>query len=149
MPYESIVVCYEFIVVFASRKKAKTKHDTERYYGRAYGKMDQTKFILDVMTTDWDDVYTAPDPELSWTTFKTKFVSILDKHAPYKYFNSRLDRQPWVTTEHLERANERDEKANISATLLTPDAKLDFKRTRNRVTPLKREFKRMFFETSI
>ncbi len=139
----------DHMLVFATRKKEYVKHDNERYHGRAYGKMDIPKFIYDVISTSWDNVYTLTDPDRACNTFKVKFISKLDTHAPYKFFNSRKDRQPWVTTEFLECGNERDEKLKISTQTNDPVDKREYKRTRNRVVALKRELKRLFFQTSI
>ncbi len=88
-------------LVYATRKKAHVKHETDVYKGRAYGKMDKVKFCYDIITNNWDDVYNEMNPNQVWINFKAKFVETIDKHAPYKYFNSRKDRQPWVTTEFL------------------------------------------------
>ena len=111
--------------------------------------MDKVKFAYEIVTADWDFVYREQDTEFAWIGFKQKFVDILDKHAPYKHFNSRKDRQPWVTTEFLETGNERDEKQKIASITLVANDKREYKRVRNWVTALKRELKRLFFRNSI
>ena len=66
-----------------------------------------------------------------------------------KIFNTREDRQPWVCTEFLECTNERDDlqkKAKISN---SPCGQIIANRARNRCTSLKRELKRLFFQSSI
>ena len=88
-------------------------------------------------------------PNSAWNKFKLKFNTILDKHAPTKTFSSRRDRQPWVTTEYLEGTNERDNKASTASQTLAPEDKAEYRRTRNRVTALKRELKHLYFQTSI
>ena len=96
--------------VFSTRKKAYSKHDKDIYTGHSYRKIDKNVFQYDVLTSDQDEAYKCEDPENAWNIFKSGFFHVLDKHAPYKMFNSRRDCQSWVTTEYLERANERDEK---------------------------------------
>ena len=138
----------DHFMIFATHKKPHVKYDNDRYYGRSYGKMNKLNFSYEVITTDWDGVYEELNPEEAWLKFKTIFVNILDNHAPYKYFNSKKDRQPWVTTEFLEAGNERDEKQKVASQSLDPSDKIEYKRTRNRVTSLKRELKRIFFKNS-
>ena len=139
----------DHFLIFNTRKKEKVKHEKDEYTGRAYSKMDTPKFIHEVVSMDWTEVYTTNDSELAWGLFKVKFIELLDKHAPYKTFMSRMDRQPWVTTEFLEGANERDNKSKTSSDSGNPIDKADYRRTRNRVTSLKRELKRLYFQTSI
>ena len=136
-------------IIFGTRKKPTTEQDKDKYYGRAYGKLDRQKFKYDVLTHDWDAIYTTPNPNEAWNLFKSDFLEILDKHAPYKYFNSRKDRQPWVTNEYLESVNERDNlrrQADRTGDLLQDRMA---KNVRNRCVSLKRELKRLFFQTSI
>ena len=139
----------DHFIIFGTRKKAKIDHPKDDYRGRAYGKMDKDKFKYDIITHNGDNVYNSNDPEIAWGIFKKDFVSILDKHAPYKSFYSRRDRQPWVTTEYLEGANERDNKLAQSETSNNPQDRIEYKRIRNRVVGLKRDLKRLFFQRSI
>ena len=66
-----------------------------------------------------------------------------------KTFNDREDRQPWVSTEYLEACNERDELQKKSKKTGQAIDKFLANRARNRTTSLKRELKRLFFQTSI
>ena len=84
----------------------KEEIDKEMIYGRAYSRLNKDDFSRDVQSHDWSDVLNEVDPDLAWQKFKTQFLSYLDKHAPFKYFNTRKNRKPWVTTEFLENANE-------------------------------------------
>ncbi len=85
-------------IVYPMKKKRKIKDEKDEYSGRSYDKMNKMAFSYDVITTDWDDVYNEQDPKLASMKFKQIFTSLLDKHAPYKYFYSKRDRQPWVTS---------------------------------------------------
>ncbi len=81
------------------RKSQKVKHGKERIRGRAYSKMNRKDFINDIANQDWGSIYQSNDPELAWSLFKQNFLKILDNHAPYKWFNSRINRKPYVTNE--------------------------------------------------
>ena len=139
----------DHLPIFASRKKEKEEHDKDKFYGRAYSRLIPEKFAEDVLTKNWDDVLNAQDPDIAWDLFKTRFVSILNKHAPYKYFFSRKDKKAWVTTEFLENTNERDNLSRLAKSRGCPVLRERHRRTRNRVVSLKREFKRHYFRTSI
>ena len=73
----------------------------------------------------------------------------MHKHAPLKVFSTRDDRQPWVNTEFFESANERDELAKKAEKSNRACDAFIAKRARNRTVSLKRELKRLFFQTSI
>ena len=75
----------------------------------------------------------------SWLKFKPLFSNILNVHAPYKTFQSRTDRQPWVTTEFLENCNERDELVDIASNSGNPVDIARARRVRNRVVFLKQD----------
>ena len=135
--------------IFATRKKPKPGHETSDFRGRAYSKLDRDKFIEDMIDTDWTVVTDLNDSEQAWLKFKEMSLTILHKHAPMKTFKTRDDRQPWVCTDYLESANERDElrlKAHKSNSACD---KILANRARNRTTSLKRQLKRLFFQTSI
>ena len=52
---------------------------------------------------------TNNDFESAWSDFKTQLLPILHHHAPMKVFSTKEDCQPWICTEFLGAANERDE----------------------------------------
>ena len=139
----------DHLPIFASRKKFKDAHDIEKTYGRAYSRLKPDVFQTEVASHDWSNVLLEMDPDNAWNIFKVKFIRILDKHAPYKYFNTRTDKKAWITTEFLENANERDNLSRLAKSRGCPVLKERHRRTRNRVVSLKREFKRLFFKTSI
>ena len=98
----------DHLPIFASRKNFKESHEKDEIYGRAYSRLKPEAFIAQVTSTEWIDVLNEMDPDLAWSIFKKKYIKILDKHAPFKFFQTRKDKKPWVTTEFLENANERD-----------------------------------------
>ncbi len=73
----------------------------------------------------------------------------MHEHAPLKTFNTRRDRQPWVTTGYLESANERDEMQDKAKRSQLAIDDLRAKIIRNRTVSMKRNLKALFFQTSI
>ena len=139
----------DHFIIYGTRKKDKVDHPKDMYTGRAYGKLDKNKFKYDIIQHNWDHIYNNNDPEIAWELFKRDFIKILDKHAPHKFFNTRADKKPWVTTEFLESANERDNLSRMAKSRGCPVLKEQHWKARNRVVSLKREFKRHFFRNSI
>ena len=92
-----IVSATAHMPIFASRKKFKEEHPKEKTYSRAYSRLKPDDFCADVDTTDWAFVFEEPDPDKAWSLFKDRFITILDKHAPYKLFNTRIARNRIVT----------------------------------------------------
>ena len=88
--------------VYANRKKPKTKHPKSKVRGRAYSKLDENKFITNINNRHWGDILNLEDSETAWELFRSRFTNVLHEHAPLKVFNTRRDRQPWVTTQFLE-----------------------------------------------
>ena len=136
-------------MIFGTCKKHKVKHSKVPTVGRAYSHLKPEAFVLDVCSQDWSSVFEEQDGNGSWLNFREKFILILNAHAPYKTFQARADRQPWVTTEYLENCNERDELINVASLSQNQGDIALAKRARNRVVFLKRDLKHIFFRTSI
>ena len=88
--------------VYANRKKPKTKHPKSKVRGRAYSRLDETKFKEDIANNNWTNIMESHDCDGVWELFCTQFLEILHRHSPTKVFNTRRDRQPWVCTIYLE-----------------------------------------------
>ncbi len=130
-------------------KKPKTKHEKSKFIGRAYSKLNEDTFRVDINEYNWDCVMNCHDSNEAWEIFRETFQTILFKHAPQKVYNTRADRQPWVCTQFLESANERDELQKRAAKTQSPLDSLRAKIVQNRTVSLIRNLKSMFFQNSI
>ena len=139
----------DHLPIYAVRKKDKEHHDKGTFRGRAYSRLDKNKFSADIKNHNWELVFTWNDPDEAWLLFKDSLLKILDKHAPYKQFNIRQDRKPWVTTELLENCNERDNLGWLGEQRNCDILKRRSKQVRNRVVSMKRELRSTWgqFET--
>ena len=135
--------------IYTVRKKPKAEHEKSRCVGRAYSKLKPEKFVQEINDHDWTEVLNCRDSDMAWTKFQNDFLNILHNHAPLKTFSDREDRQPWVSTEYLESCNERDDLQKIAKNTKQPFDIFLANRARNRTTSLKRELKRLFFQSSI
>ena len=129
----------DHLPIFVNRNKFEEEPEKEKIYGTAYSPLKPEEFKREVNTTDWSVGLNEQDPDIAWSIFKSKYLKILDTHAPYKFFHSRADKKPWVTTEFLENANERDNLSRMAKSRGCPVLKERHRRDRSRVVSLKRE----------
>ena len=57
---------------------------------------------------DWSPVYFATDVNIAVQQFNAKFLSVIDRVAPYRDFRPKLDSKPWMCGEILAAIKKRD-----------------------------------------
>lgn len=50
---------------------------------------------------NWNEIMQLNSVEEMWSTFKTNFTRIVDKHLPYKDRRIKIDSEKWITDEIL------------------------------------------------
>jgi hypothetical protein len=55
----------------------------------------QLAFLIDLAGVTWDDIDLIPSVDDAWLFFKSAFLTILNKHAPFKKFRTRNRSSPW------------------------------------------------------
>ena len=65
------------------RLKARVK----AVYRRSYKRFANEQFVEDVRNMDWNGVYSADDPEVSFIVFMNIFMGIVNKHAQRTHEN--------------------------------------------------------------
>ena len=68
-----------------------------------------------------------------WTEWKTKFLQIVDKHAPIRIKRVRSKNSPWITADLKERMHNRDTLKIKAIKSNDPHDWANFKRMRNKV----------------
>ena len=97
----------DHLLTYCTRKVTRAyvnKHKTIR--NRSSKKYSQEQFIhnqneTDGAQTDWTDVLNSVDADLAWVRFKSIFLSVLDKIAPFKTIRIKQRTQPWMSTEMI------------------------------------------------
>jgi hypothetical protein len=53
--------------------------------------------LIDLAWVSWKDIDLIPSVEDAWLSFKNAFLTILNKHAPFKKFRTRNRYSPWFS----------------------------------------------------
>ena len=117
---------------------------------RSFRTFDENSFLSDLASIDWDALLAAQDDvNLKWKTFKSLFLQLCDKHAPYITVRRKIKGSPWINTEYIETARERDfNKRKFNATK-DPLYYEKFKCYRNRANNLNKKLKRAFYQDQL
>ena len=75
---------------------------------RNFKTFNRAKFRNDICNENWEFLAPALDPNQMWTEWKTKFLQIVDKHAPIRIKRVRSKNSPWITADLKERMHNRD-----------------------------------------
>ena len=85
-------------LVYAFRKLSinfRKGHTSITY--RNFKTFNRAKFRNDICNENWEFLAPALDPNQMWTEWKTKFLQIVDKHAPIHLKRVRSKNSPWIT----------------------------------------------------
>ena len=122
---------------------------------RSYKKFDKDKFLADLSSIHWDQVYMCQEVDQAESTFTRLFQSVLDVHAPWIQFQQRKNFAPWLTEQTKELMKQRHEwklvaqKAAIeNATNIATEREVhaweQYKKLRNKVNNLKKYDEKTF-----
>lgn len=88
-------------------KTPKHKHISIKY--RNYKNFNRDVFLQDLVNSSLDYVYQLPDPDDALDHWLKTFLSIFDKHVPFKEVRvKRHTKPPWITQEVVELMRDRD-----------------------------------------
>ena len=85
------------------------------------------------------------DPNELWSDFKTKFLTIADKHAPIKQRRVKSEFKPWITNEIRRLSYHRDYLKRQAIRLRSVYYETAYKKCKNKVTNLIRTSKESYF----
>ena len=71
-------------------------------------------FSAGLERTLWVNVNNSGDPNEMWTYWKSKFIAIVDKHAPLKRKRIRNKKSPWLNVEIKKSMMARDKLKSIA-----------------------------------
>ena len=106
---------------------------------------NRAKFRNDICNENWEFLAPALDLNQMWTEWKTKFLQIVDEHAPIRIKRVRSKNSPWITAHWKQRMHNRDT-LNIKA-IKSNDRHdwANFKRMRNKVNTEIKAAKELFY----
>ena len=114
---------------------------------RSFRAFDEEKFKQDLREINWTELYSNEDNlEGMWQRFKTTFISVSDKHAPFISVRRKRSGVPWITEEYIKLARERDYFRNkFRSSKLDSDWE-KFKQFRNQANNLNKRLKSDYYQ---
>ena len=84
---------------------------------RSYKNFVLEEFLKDLKAVDWSEVFVNVDVDMAVEVFTTKFLDVLNFHAPWVKFQKRRHYSPWLTKETKELIKCRDNWKAVSEDL--------------------------------
>ena len=139
--------CLIFMAYSIKKPKFKAKMVTRR----DFRKFNENKFIEDMSTAPWGNIYAVADDDLDnkVTIFENIHRDIIDRHAPMRTFRVTRPASPWLTDEIRTLMDQRDSYKNKFNVDKNPNSEILYKDLRNRVTHAIRESKVKAFNDHI
>ena len=83
---------------------------------RSFRYFDESLFLQDLAAIDWNYFFSeSQDVDEMWGKFKSIFVQLSNKHAPFTTVRKKQNGSPWINDEYLHLARERNyNKQNFS-----------------------------------
>ena len=101
---------------------------------RSFNNFDRSLFRKDVSDLDWPSVDSNDDPNDLWFIWKTKFLSVANKHAPLRTKRIRSNKHsPWITASLKRSMRSRDVLKIKAINSKNPHDWALYKRARNEV----------------
>uniref|UniRef100_A0A8C7M5K3 Reverse transcriptase domain-containing protein n=3 Tax=Oncorhynchus mykiss TaxID=8022 RepID=A0A8C7M5K3_ONCMY len=113
---------------------------------RSLKHFSEQAFLIDLAGVSWKDIDLIPSVEDAWIFFKNAFLTILNKHAPFKKFRTRNRYSPWFSPD-LTALNQH--KNVLWRSALASNSPRDmqlFREARNHYTQAVRKAKASFFK---
>ncbi len=101
---------HHMVYMIRKYKHPKTNHKHTEINYRSYKSFNAEAFQQDLQQVPWSILDNIEDPNDNWTTWKSFFFAILDKHAPQQIRRIRTDSDPWVNDTILTAMQERNDK---------------------------------------
>ena len=139
------------IVLFICAESSAFQRRLRTVFIRHYKNYDVNKF-----NNDLREIFSLPldpailnDPNALWNDFKTKFLSVADKHAPIRQRRVRSEYKPWLTNEIKQMSYHRDYLKKQSIKLRSANYDEAYKRRKNKLNSLIKETKHEYFRNKL
>ena len=137
-------------LVYAARKSPRLAKGTSRNIrARSYRNFSVSAFLDDLDKAPWHTVEACDNPDMAWDIFQNLFISICDKHAPFKNMKIPNNPPPWFNDDYLSlRRDLIASKSRAEKSKLATDWDI-FRAIRNKLNNMSKELKRSYFESAI
>ena len=134
-------------LVYLCRKLSIPKAPLKTVFTRHYKNYDVKQFnnhLSEVFSLPLDSAI-LNDPNALWNDFKTKFLSVADKHALIRQRRVRTEDKPWLTNEIKHMSYHRDYLKKQPIKQRSTDCDKAYKRCKNKLNNLIKETKNEYF----
>ena len=136
-------------LVFATKKKIKTKKVQIDFYGRSYRNYDREAFQQHLMEYNWNEYWQFDNPDDCWEYMVKVIEKYLDPVCPVRRRRVRNSGEPWLCNEILEAIFDKDQAWKRAKLSKNADDVLVAKRLRNQVKDMIRRAKRDFVQEEL
>ena len=91
------LVISDHSLVFAVRKFVAPKSWKNVRYVRNFKNFDATAFLNDLSQMIWENVTQYENPNLCWQLWKSFYLQVLNRHAPFRRMRIRGNSLSWIT----------------------------------------------------
>ncbi len=98
----------DYCVIAIVRDTKWPKHKPRIITRRCLRHFNEQGFLLDIAQYNWDRIFLIPDVESAWIYFYDGFISIINRHAPFKKFSVKGRDNPWFSEALSALIRERD-----------------------------------------
>ena len=132
-------------LIFAVRKFFTPKSRQNARYVRNFKNFNATVFLNDLSQIPWENVAQYENPNSCWQLWKSFYLQILDRHAPFRCMRIRANSLPWITPniKNLMKARDFHKKKAVKFNSQVHWAK--YKDTRNKVNSELYKAKKRYF----
>ena len=121
-------------LVYAIRKISipnKATHEIKEL--RNFKNFNVNNFNADLERTLWVNVNNSGDPNEMWTYWKSKFIAIVDKHAPLKRKRIRNKKSTWLNVEIKKSMMARDKLKSVAIKTNNSEDWKNYKKAKNKI----------------
>ena len=113
---------------------------------RSLKHFSEQAFLIDLVRVSWKDIDLIPTVEDAWLLFKIAFLSILNKHGPFKKFRTKSRYSPWFTPDLTALDQHKNIMWRSAIASNSPRDMQLFREVRNKYTQSVRKAKASFFK---
>lgn len=137
-------------IIFCTRKTKKAVFNCHASVkARSMKAYNKDTFNERLKLMDWSAVLNCENVNESWGIFKSMFLEVIDKVAPFKETRIKQRSEPWVNDDILEAIRDRNKKFKHFRMKGDEHSWAEFKRARNEVNRLVINTKKIYFKEKI
>ena len=136
-------------IIYAIRKIGIPRKQPKFITTRSFKRFVKEKFLQDLSTANWPDLDEIDDVNMAWSSWRTIFIGIVDKHAPMRTIRSRNKPAAWISSALKQQMYSRDVLKRKACLTGNNKGWIAYKKKRNQVNKIVHQTKAKFFQDSI